>query len=94
MGFDSVVDKGVVLTILWALLTPTTAFASDGSAMPIDKSFAEAPKAAPGPNQLTFAPLTGACKCVSTQVKTGILLVGIGAICYSAFCAKVLHALL
>ena len=88
--FDRVADKVLVLAVFWSVwsLIPTTAFAAD---LPADPGLAEAPKAAPGPkgpNPVTFAPIAGVCNCTSPQVKTGILLVGITSICYSALCSK------
>ena len=85
--FDRVADKGLVLAVFWSVwsLIPTTSFAAD---LPADTGLAEAPKAAPGPNPGTFAPIAGVCKCASPEVKTAILLVGITAICYSALCSK------
>lgn len=83
--FDRVADKGLVLAVLWSVLIPTTAFAVD---LPADPGLAEAPKAAPGPNPVVFAPIAGVCKCASPRVKTGILLVGVASICYSALCSK------
>jgi len=85
--FDRVVDKGLVLAVFWSVwsLIPTTTFAAD---LPADPGLAEAPKAAPGPNPLAFAPVTGLCRCTSPQVKTAILLAGVTFICYSAFCSK------
>jgi len=86
--FDSVADKGLLLAVFWSVLIPTTAFAADLPSVPTDTGLSEAPKAAPGPNAVTFAPIAGVCKCASPQVKTGILLIGVGAICYSALCSK------
>jgi len=86
--FDSVADKGLLLAFFWSVLMPTTAFAADSPAVPTDTGLGEAPKAAPGPNAVTFAPIAGVCKCASPEVKTGILLIGIVAICYSALCSK------
>ena len=85
--FDRVADKGLVLAVFWSvwLVIPTTAFAAD---LPADPGLAEAPKAAPGPNPVAFAPIAGVCKCVSPQVKTAILLIGVTSICYSAVCSK------
>ena len=85
--FDRVADKGLVLAVFWSVwsLMPTTTFAAD---LPTDPGLAEAPKAAPGPNPVTFAPIAGVCKCASPQVKTAILLIGITSICYSALCSK------
>lgn len=85
--FDKVAGKGLVLAVFWSIwsLIPTTAFAAD---LPADPGLAEAPKAAPGPNPVTFAPIAGVCKCASPQVKTAILLIGITSICYSALCSK------
>ena len=85
--FDRVADKGLILAVFWSVwsLMPTTAFAAD---LPTDQGLAEAPKTAPGPNPVTFAPITGVCKCASPQVKTAILLIGITSICYSALCSK------
>ena len=83
--FDKVVDKGLILAIFWYVLMPTTAFAFD---VPRDLGLAEAPKTAPGPNPGVFPPLTRVCKCTSPRVKTGILLLGVPSICYSAFCSK------
>ena len=83
--FDKVVDKGLIFAIFWYVLMPTTAFAVD---LPRNLGLAEAPKTAPGPNPAAFAPLTGVCKCTSPRVKTGILLLGVTSICYSAFCSK------
>ena len=85
--FDRVADKGLVLAIflsIWSLI-PTTTFAVD---LPADSGLAEAPKATPSPNSVTFAPIAGVCKCASPQVKTAILLIGITSICYSALCSK------
>ena len=82
--FDRVADKGLVLAVFWSLM-PTTAFAAD---LPADPGLAEAPKAVPGPNPVTFAPIAGVCKCTSPQVKTAILLIGVTSICYSALCSK------
>ena len=85
--FDRVADKGLVLVVfcsVWSL-APTITFAAD---LPADPGLAEAPKATPGPNHVTFAPIAGVCKCTSPQVKTGILLIGITTICYSALCSK------
>ena len=82
--FDRVADKGLVLAVFLSLM-PTTAFAAD---LPADPGLAEAPKAAPGPNPVTFAPIAGVCKCASPQVKTAVLLIGITSICYSALCSK------
>lgn len=85
--FDRVADKGLVLATFWSVwsLMSTTAFAAD---LPADPGLAEAPKATPGPNPVTFAPIAGVCKCASPQVKTTILLIGITSICYSALCSK------
>ena len=85
--FDTVMNKGLVLAIFWSVwrVHPFNAFAAD---LPVDPGLAEAPKAAPGPNPLTFAPIAGVCKCTSPQVKTAILLVGITSICYTALCSK------
>ena len=85
--FDRVADKGLVLAVFWSVwsLIPTTIFAAD---LPADPGLAEAPKAAPGPNPVTFAPIAGICKCASPQVKTAILLIGVTSICYSALCSK------
>ena len=85
--FDRVAEKGLVLAVflsVWSLI-PTTAFAVD---LPADPGIAEAPKAAPGPNPVTFAPVAGICKCTSPRVKTAILLIGVSSICYSALCSK------
>ena len=82
--FDRLADKGLVLVAVWSLI-PNTAFAAD---LPGDLVPPEAPKAAPGPNPATFAPIAGFCKCTSPQVKTGILLVGIASLYYSALCSK------
>ena len=85
--FDRVADKGLVLIAFWFVwsLIPTTAFAVD---LPADPDLVQAPKAAPGPNPVTFAPIAGICKCTSPKVKTAILLIGISSLCYSAFCSK------
>ena len=85
--FDRVAAKGLVLAIFWSVwsLIPTTAFAAD---LPADPVPVEAAKAAPDPNPVIFAPITGVCKCASPQVKTAILLIGITSICYSALCSK------
>ena len=85
--FDKVADKGLVLAVFWSVwsLIPTSAFAVD---LPADPGLAEAPKAAPGPNPVTFAPVAGICKCTSPKVKTAILLIGLSSVCYSAFCSK------
>ena len=85
--FDKVADKGLVLVAVWSVwsLIPTTAFAVD---LPANPGLAEAPKAAPDPNPVTFAPIAGVCKCTSPAVKSAILLIGISSICYSALCSK------
>ena len=83
--FDRVANKPLVLAVFWSVLRPTTAFAVDLLANP---GLVEAPKDAPGPNLAVFASITGICTCASSKVKTGILLVGVEAIFYSALCSK------
>lgn len=84
--FDNIAAKRLLLAVL---LIPTTAFAADLPAMPTNPTnIAEAPKPAPGPNSVVFAPICEICDCVSPKVKTKILLVGIGAICYSALYSR------
>jgi len=77
--FDRFTDKGLVLAVFCSVLIPTTAFAVD---LPANPGTVEAP----GP--AVFAPIAGACKCASPRVKTGILLLGVASICYSALCSK------
>ena len=83
--FDRAADKGLVLAIFCCVLIPTTTFAVD---LPADPGLAEAPGPTPGPGPVVFAPIAGICKCASPRVKTGILLLGVTSICYSALCSK------
>lgn len=83
--FDRVAGKGLVLAVFCSVLRPTTAFAVD---LPADPGLVEAPAPVPGPNPVVFAPIAGICKCTSPRVKTGILLLGVTSICYSALCSK------
>jgi len=83
--FDRVADKYLVLAIFWSVLIPTNAFAID---LPANPGPSEATKVTTSPNPVVFAPITGICKCASPRVKTGILLVGITSVCYSALCSK------
>lgn len=83
--FDRVADNGLVLAIFCSVLIPNTAFAVD---LPANPGLVEAPRPAPDPNPAILAPVAGLCKCASPRVKTGILLLGITSICYSALCTK------
>ena len=83
--FDKVADKGLLLAAFYFVLMSTTAFAVD---LPADPGLAQAPGTNPSRSPSVFAPLAIACKCTSPRVKTGILLLGISSICYSALCSN------
>ena len=85
--FDRVAHKGLVLISVWSVwsLIPNTVLAVD---LPADPGLAKTPEATSSPNPVTFAPITGVCKCASPQVKTAILLIGVSAVCYSALCSQ------
>ena len=79
-------DKGVVLVVCWSLsaaVSHAQGFPANKPDIPDQCAAADAPS--PGP---MFAPVAGLCACTSPEVKTAILLAGIGAICYSAMCSK------
>ena len=79
-------DKGVVLVVCWSLCAAVAharGFPANKPGMLDQCAAADAPPS-PGP---VFAPVAGLCACASPQVKTAILLGGIGAICYSAMCS-------
>ena len=86
------VDKGLVFVIIWSINTSI----ANARGFPANKvnpdqcSIADAPVApsSPSPNPPVFAPIAGVCSCTSPEVKTAILLAGIGAICYSALCSN------
>ena len=83
--FDKIAYKSLVLAVFYSVLIPATAFAVD---LPANPDLVEAPGPTPDTNPVRFAPVARLCKCASPRVKTGILLLGITSLCYSALCAK------
>ena len=72
-------DKGLVLFVFWSLMSAV----SQASDIP---KLSDTPS--PTPDNRVFAPIAGICACTSPKVKTAILLVGVGSICYCALCSK------
>lgn len=75
-------DNGLIIMVLWGLKA-TISHAQD---LPITSTNSNT--GVEGSNTPVFAPIAAACSCTSPQVKTAILLSGIGAICYCALCTK------
>lgn len=73
-------DKGAVLLVCWSL----SAAVSHADDLPLNNPNHGN---SPSPNPV-FAPVAGLCTCTSPKVKTTILLLGVGAVCYSAMCSK------